>query len=75
MTTRNEEQTAEGDRLYEQYGKPLEEDHWGEYLVVTPEGEWILGATDLEALEKADASLHSGGYLFKVGEIVLGKIR
>ena len=37
------ESTAEEDaRLYEQYGKPLEKDHAGEYMAISPDGQTIL---------------------------------
>ena len=56
-----------GDSLYEQYGKPLEAEHWGKYLAVHPDGRTVL-TDDYEAV-KADslAKLGKGFYLFKVG--------
>ena len=56
-----------GERLYEQYGKPLESEHWGKYLAVHPDGRTVL-TDDYEAV-KADslAKLGKGFYLFKVG--------
>lgn len=28
----------QADALYERYGKPLEANHWGEYVVISPDG-------------------------------------
>ena len=56
-----------GDRLYEQYGKPLEAEHWGKYLAVHPDGRTVL-TDDYETLkEHAHTELGMGIYVFKVG--------
>lgn len=56
-----------GDWLYEQYGKPLEAEHWGKYLAVHPDGRTFL-ADDYETLkERAHIELGMGIYVFKVG--------
>ncbi len=56
-----------GDRLYEQYGKPLEAEHWGKCLAVHPDGRTVL-TDDYETLkERAHAELGTGIYVFKVG--------
>ncbi len=56
-----------GDRLYEQYGKPLEAEHWGKFLAVHPDGRTVL-TDDYETLkERAHAELGMGIYVFKVG--------
>ncbi|MBI4492414.1 MAG: hypothetical protein HY690_06435 [Chloroflexi bacterium] len=63
------------DRLYEQYGKPLEAQHWGEYVAISPDGRTLLGPTILEVLEKATAAFGPGTFVFKVGEKAVGKWR
>ena len=63
------------DALYEQYGKPLEQDHMGEYLAIAPDGRIVLGSTLLEVAQKASDTLGSGHFLFKVGERSVGKWR
>ena len=56
-----------GERLYEQYGKPLEKEHWGKYLAVHPDGRTVL-THDYETLkERSLAELGMGVYVFKVG--------
>ena len=39
----------ESDILYEQYGRPLEAQHRGEYLAVSPQGDTLIGP-DLDEL-------------------------
>ena len=69
------EDTAEQDaRLYDQYGKPLEEDHKGEYVAITNEGQTILGPDPDEVLRQAVAAFGSGNFaLAKVGEKAFDK--
>lgn len=56
------------ERLYEQYGKPLEAEHWGKFLAVHPDGRTFL-ADDYETLkERAHIELGMGIYVFKVGQ-------
>ena len=65
----NERRQAQerGDCLYEQYGKPLEKEHWGKYLAVHPDGRTVL-SDDYETLkERAHDELGMGVYVFKVG--------
>jgi hypothetical protein len=63
------------DALYEQYGKPPEQDHTGEYLAIAPDGRMVLGSILLEVAQKASDTLGSGHFLFKVGERSVGKWR
>lgn len=61
-------------RLYEQYGKPLEEVHKGEYLAIGPEGQTILGKRTGEVLKRAMEAFGSGNFgLFRVGHRALGR--
>ncbi len=69
------EHLKQGDDLYERYGKPLEADHWGEYLVIMPDGRTILGETPIDAGHQAVRTFGRGGYLFKVGDRVVYRLR
>lgn len=62
----------ESDRLYEQYGKPLETDHWGEFLAVSPQGETVIAGTLLEVAQRALAAFGPGSFVFKIGDKVVG---
>ena len=58
----------QSETLYEQYGKPLEHEHWGEYVVISSAGDTVLGATLVEAAQAAAATLGRGHFAYKIGE-------
>jgi hypothetical protein len=64
------ERTAEEDeRLYLQYGKPLEKSHKGEYVAIARDGQTILSTDPDEVLRKAVSQFDSGSFaLARVGE-------
>ena len=61
--------------LYERYGKPLETDHKGEYLAVSPKGDTILGSTLLDVAKQATDKFGPGNFVYRVGESAVGKWR
>jgi hypothetical protein len=63
------------DELYERYGRPLESEHRGEYLAISPRGELILGSSLLEVAQKAADQFGPGSFLFKVGDRAVGRWR
>lgn len=63
------------DEIYEKYGKPLEVEHRGEYLAVSPAGETLLAPTLLDAVEQAVESFGHGNFIYKVGDKAVGKWR
>ena len=65
----------EADRLYEQYGKPLEAEHWGEYVAIARDGRVVLAPTLLEVMQQASAAFGPGSDVFKIGERAVGKWR
>lgn len=59
----------EDERLYEQYGEPLEAAHKGEYVAIGPDGQTIVGPDDIEVLRRAIERFGSGRFAFRqVGE-------
>ena len=63
------------DDLYERYAKPLESECWGEYIAVSWDGNTLLG-TDLEEVSlSAMQQLGKGGFVFKIGDKAVGKLR
>ena len=62
------------DELYERHGKPLEVEHWGEFLVISPHEEILLAPTLHEATKQATQRFERGGVMFKVGERAVGRI-
>lgn len=72
---REQELAFEGKRLYETYGKPLEAEHWGKFVAVSRDGRTLVGETAYEVLDRAADAFGPENFVFKVGEIALGKIR
>ena len=71
----NDETDRLYDDLYERYGKPLEAEHAGEYLAVSPSGQAILGTSLREAARQASETFGPGNFLYRVGEKSVGKWR
>ena len=63
------------DSVYEQYVKPLEPAHNGQYVVVTSNGQAIVAPTLLDIAEQVAKVPSKDNFIFKVGEKVLGKLR
>ena len=70
-----QERDAEGDRLYEEYGKPLEAEHWGEFVAISSDGRVLIGATLRDVVREAKDVLGPGNFVFKIGPRVVGRIR
>jgi hypothetical protein len=75
MAESSRQLTEQAEKLYEQYGRPLEQKHRGEYVAIFPDGRFVLGESRLEVLDQALARFGPGGFLFKVGEKVVGRWR
>ena len=74
MSISQSEGVARLNRIYEQYVKPVENVHPGEYVLVRPDGELVFGPTLLEVVMKAQEVAHPDNCLFKVGEISASQI-
>ena len=72
---KDEQQMALGDKLYEQYARPLEAEYWGKFVAIAEDGRTLLGADLLEVAQQAKEKLGRGTYLFKIGERVVGTWR
>lgn len=72
---RQAEWRAHANRLYANYGEPLERQHWGEYLAIAPDGRTLLGASSREVLQRATDEFGKGNFIFRIGDRVLGRIR
>ena len=75
MSLVSKEQQELGDRLYDVCAKPLEADHYGEYIAIAPDGRFVLGATDVDTIVRAIIEFGPGVFLFKIGERVMGRLR
>ena len=63
-------ESSEIDSLYEQYGKPLEEEHWDEYLAVHPDGRTLVGKDRHELRKQANSRIGEGSVIIKIGKRV-----
>lgn len=73
MPGSEEDAGARLDRMYEQYVKPVEQDHLGEYVVVTSAGEMYFAQTQSELVRKTMHLREGGNCLYKVGEIAASR--
>jgi hypothetical protein len=53
--------------LYEQFGKPLEREHTGEYVVISNNGNTIVGKSLTEVVTHAIDKFGKGHFVFKIG--------
>ena len=61
--------------LYEQYGKPLETDHNGEYVVISDSGKTIVGKSLTEVVTNSIDKFGKGNFVFKIGSLAVGSFR
>jgi hypothetical protein len=61
-------------RLYEPY-RFLEPDHWGEFLIVSADGRYVVGHNEGELFKEALEKLGPGLTILKVGEVAAGTWR
>lgn len=68
--------SEEFDRRYECYGKPLENDHRGDFVAITQDGRVIVGKNDIEVVDRAIEEFGSGDFvLYRIGCRYVGKVR
>ena len=63
------------DQLYNDYVKPLEKKHQGQYAVLTSKHQLIFAPTLVEVIQQTIKVSPTGNFIFKVGDKVLGKLR
>jgi hypothetical protein len=61
--------------LYEQYGKPLEAEHRGEYVVISENGKTIVGKSLTEVVTNSIERFGKGNFVFKIGSRAVGSFR
>lgn len=75
MSTAQQKLRQTADDLYERYAKPLEAEHRGKFVAVTPEGQVVMGDTAREVAQEATERFGRGNFLFKLGPRSLGRWR
>ncbi len=66
----------EDDRLYERFGKPLENDHWGELVAIGPDGTILFAGLRRygELAKEGIDDFGSGNFaITRIGERVTGE--
>jgi hypothetical protein len=63
------------DELYDRYGRPLEAEHCGEYVAVSPDGRTMLGTTLRDVVRQARATFGPGNFVYKIGDKAVGRWR
>ncbi len=61
--------------LYEQYGKPLEAEHKGEYLAISANGKTVIGKSLSQVVADALSQFGKGNFIFKIGHRAVGSFR
>ena len=61
--------------LYDQYGKPLEAEHKGEYVVISNSGNTIVGKNLTEVVTDSIEKFGKGHFVFKIGSRAVGSFR
>jgi hypothetical protein len=61
--------------LYDQYGKPLEAEHNGEYVVISNNGNTIVGKSLSEVVLNSIERFGKGHFVFKIGSRAVGSFR
>ena len=75
MTAEQHKIKQQADDLYERYAKPLEAEHTGKFVAVSPQGQTILGETMGEVTRQATTAFGRGIFLFKVRQRAVGRWR
>lgn len=75
MTPAQDELNRRADELYDRYAKPLEDEHRGEYIAVSPMGQVLLGQDLYEVTREATETFGRGNFIFKLGPRAVGDWR
>jgi hypothetical protein len=75
MTAEQDELRRKADALYDQYAKPLEEEHPGEYVAISQDGKILLGNDILKVTQEATDTFGRGNFVFKLGPRAVGRWR
>lgn len=63
-----------GDRLYDELARPLEQDHYGEFIAITRDGRILLGPTLTDVMVRAKEAFGPGNFVFKIGPRAVGRM-
>jgi hypothetical protein len=66
---------VEANRLYDQYVRPLESEHWGEYAAISANGEIRLGQSVGELMTDVVEEPGPNIHIFRIGPRIVGRWR
>jgi hypothetical protein len=75
MTREPHSDTQAARAVYDRHVKPVEHEHVGEYALVTPDGQVSFARTLVDIMIRAHERPSAENAIFKVGDVVLGKLR
>jgi hypothetical protein len=75
VVSQYEDRRKTAQALYEQYGKPLEAEHKGEYIVISNSGKTIVGKSLTEVVTHSIDKFGKGHFVFKIGGRAVGSFR
>jgi len=64
-----------GEPLYDQYAKPLEAEHAGKFIAISPAGQILIGDSLRDVAKGAADTFGRGNFLFKIGPRSVGRWR
>ena len=67
--------TQHGERLYDLYAKPLEAEHAGKFIAISPDGRLMIDDTMRDVAARANKEFGRGNFLFKIGPRSVGRWR
>jgi len=62
-----------GDRLYDEFARPLEQEHYGEFIAITRDGQTLLGPTLIDVALRANDTFGERTFLCKIGPKAVGR--
>ena len=66
---------AEMDMLYDRNAKPLEAEHYGEFIAISrTSGPYVLGRLATDVLSQAKARLGRGNAVFQIGARIVARL-
>ena len=68
MALTNEEALKRDDALYDKYVRPLEDEHWGKFVAVAPDGRTMLGTNPYKIDMEAWNAFGGEAVMFQVGD-------
>ena len=75
MTADQAELRQCGERLYDQYARPLEAEHTGRFIAISPAGQIVIGDSMREVARCATETFGQGNFLFRIGPRSVGRWR